>query len=181
MLGRRAPKPDGRNGHADAHRAGQIRLQHKARRQPRQPDGLLFIQEHSGQSNQALAPDFALNLCNWHAPRPETPRKGRPAALVSSPFPEREARREKGEGAKRLRGMPPTSSGAQPVTGIERAAHAQRHRRNIDQFVGRHLFGGVFCLDRDTFDIAAGAAGAARSLVRPFCLAGGCRTGYRKE
>ena len=38
-------------------------------------------------------------------PRRETPRKGRPAALVSSPFPEREARREKGEGAKRLRGM----------------------------------------------------------------------------
>ena len=33
------------------------------------------------------------------------PRKGRPAALAASLFPGREARREKGEGTKRLRGL----------------------------------------------------------------------------
>ncbi|MPM44785.1 hypothetical protein SDC9_91467 [bioreactor metagenome] len=37
--------------------------------------------------------------------RQQPPSKGRPAAKVVSPFPEREARREKGEGAQRLRGM----------------------------------------------------------------------------
>jgi len=36
---------------------------------------------------------------NWRAPSQQTPRKGRPAALTSSPFPERAARREKGEAA----------------------------------------------------------------------------------
>ncbi len=50
------------------------------------------------------------NRCDWRALRPGMQSKGlrrprRPAALVSSPFPEREARREKGEGAQRLRGM----------------------------------------------------------------------------
>ena len=33
------------------------------------------------------------------------PRKGRPAALAASPFPQRAAMREKGEGAKRHRGL----------------------------------------------------------------------------
>jgi len=37
-------------------------------------------------------------------PRPGPPRKGRPAALAASPCPQRAAMRERGEGAKRLRG-----------------------------------------------------------------------------
>ena len=36
---------------------------------------------------------------------PAHPRKGRPAALGASPFPNGAAIREKGEGAQRLRGM----------------------------------------------------------------------------
>ena len=36
----------------------------------------------------------------------EPPSKSRLAAMAVSPFPERAARREKGEGAQRLRGMP---------------------------------------------------------------------------
>lgn len=41
----------------------------------------------------------------WARPRPGMPSKGRPAARASSPFPDGAAMREKGEGAKRLRGM----------------------------------------------------------------------------
>ena len=37
-------------------------------------------------------------------PRPGQPCKGRPAALAASPFPTREARREKGEGAQAPQG-----------------------------------------------------------------------------
>ena len=37
--------------------------------------------------------------------RPEPPRKGRPAALAASPFPQRAALREQGDGAKRHRGL----------------------------------------------------------------------------
>jgi hypothetical protein len=38
-------------------------------------------------------------------PRRGQPRKGRPAALAASPCPQRAALRERGEGAKRLRGV----------------------------------------------------------------------------
>jgi hypothetical protein len=73
------------------------------------------------------------------------------------------------------RGLRARSGRGQPVARIERAAHAQRQRRDIDQFVGGHLLGGLG-VDGDALD-----RGRFLSLVRPFCLAGGCRTGYRKE
>ena len=38
-------------------------------------------------------------------PRPGLPRKGRPAAPVASPCPQRAALRERGEGPKGLRGV----------------------------------------------------------------------------
>ena len=41
----------------------------------------------------------------WARPRPGSPRKGRPAALAASPFPQRATLREKGEGAQRYRGV----------------------------------------------------------------------------
>ncbi len=47
------------------------------------------------------------NLRNWRDPGQQTPCKGRPAALASSPFPRSAAQREKGEGAQRLRGGVP--------------------------------------------------------------------------
>src|SRR6218665_849299 len=67
------------------------------------------------------------------------------------------------------------SCSAEPVIGVEGAAHAQRIRGHIDELVGGHFLGrfGIDCRARDR-------RGAVR-LVRPFCLAGGCRTGYRKE
>ena len=102
----------------------------------------------------------------------ETPRKGRPAALVSSPFPAKP--REGGSGVA-AQGDVPNSGGAEPIPGVEWAAHAQRHGRYVHKFVRGHLFSG-FAVDLDAFD----GLGVA-SLVRPFCLAGGCRTGYRKE
>ena len=43
--------------------------------------------------------------CEHRQPKPGQPCKGRPAALAASPFPNRAAIREKGEGAKRLRGF----------------------------------------------------------------------------
>lgn len=63
---------------------------------------------------------------------------------------------------------------AQPVIRIERTAHAQSHGRYIHDLVGRHFFFGFkglfgFLLLRND------------SLLRPFCLASFCRTGYRKE
>ncbi len=36
--------------------------------------------------------------CNWRNPRQRPLRKGRPAALAASPFPQRAAMREKGSG-----------------------------------------------------------------------------------
>ncbi|GAD24453.1 hypothetical protein AVS7_04213 [Acidovorax sp. MR-S7] len=39
-------------------------------------------------------------------PKRGPPRKGRPAALAASHFPQRAALREKGEAAQPLRGMP---------------------------------------------------------------------------
>jgi len=41
----------------------------------------------------------------WSRPMPGLPRKGRPAALGASPCPRRAALRERGEGAKRHRGV----------------------------------------------------------------------------
>ena len=46
-------------------------------------------------------------FCNWRGPHQQPPRKGRPAALAVSPFPQRAARREKGEAAQPLRGLSP--------------------------------------------------------------------------
>ena len=78
--------------------------------------------------------------------------------------------------------------GGEPVTRVERAAHAQGERRNVDQFVGRHFFAGRLgagacfrgCGRALDFDAIEGFS-VRLSLVRPFCLAGRCRTGYRKE
>ena len=63
----------------------------------------------------------------------------------------------------------------QPIARVEGAAHAQRQGRDVDQLVGGHLFAVVGDAVR------RGAAARPVSLVRPFCLAGVCRTGYRKE
>src|SRR3989344_1118424 len=103
------------------------------------------------------------------------PSKGSPTARASSTFPNYAAIREQTEGAKSLRGMSLLRR-AQPVTSVERAAHAQRHRGDIDKLFGRHFFGGIRA-DFNALDTLLGAG----SLVRPFCLADGCRTGYRKE
>ena len=45
------------------------------------------------------------SLRNWRGRSQRPPRKGRPAALAVSPFPNGTAIREKGEDAKRLRGL----------------------------------------------------------------------------
>ncbi|PIF91656.1 hypothetical protein CLU86_2590 [Acidovorax sp. 62] len=54
-------------------------------------------------------PRTGISLTNTKRPQPSLrkrpPRKGRPAALAVSPFPNGAAIREKGEGAKRLRGL----------------------------------------------------------------------------
>jgi 16S rRNA (adenine1518-N6/adenine1519-N6)-dimethyltransferase len=78
-----------------------------------------------------------------------------------------------------------TSGGSEPVTRVEGAAHAQGQRRHVDQFVGRHFFAGRLgagggCCVVVHFDAVEGFS-VRLSLVRPFCLAGRCRTGYRKE
>lgn len=98
--------------------------------------------------------------------------KGRPRSEGIVPLP----------GEAERRGQAQSASGGctelrrcQPVTRIEWAAHAQRQGRDVDQFVGGHFLGG-FRVDGDALD-----RGRFLSLVRPFCLAGGCRTGYRKE
>jgi hypothetical protein len=65
--------------------------------------------------------------------------------------------------------------GREPVAGVEGAAHAQRQRRDVDQLVRRHLLAGFG--RRGT----GCCTGSPWSLVRPFCLACLCRTGYRKE
>ena len=48
---------------------------------------------------------YCARPCCSHGPGQWPPRKGRPAALAASPFPQGEALREKGEVAKPLRGM----------------------------------------------------------------------------
>jgi len=72
----------------------------------------------------------------------------------------------------------PPISGSRPVARVEGAAHAQRLGRDVEQFVSWHFLAGF----GQNFNrrVAWGGAGLL-SLVRPFCLAGVCRTGYRKE
>ena len=67
----------------------------------------------------------------------------------------------------------------QPVPGIKGAAHSQRQWGHIQQLVGRHLLARF----RHHADVRNdfGRWECATCLVRPFCLAGVCRTGYRKE
>lgn len=64
--------------------------------------------------------------------------------------------------------------GAEPVMRIERAAHAQRQRGNVHNFVCGHFF---FGFQRNAFVRFFWDGGR----FRPFCLASLCRTGYRKE
>jgi hypothetical protein len=54
---------------------------------------------------KSLSTSIAQAPHNWSGPGQRPPRKGRPAALAVSPFPNGVAIREKGEGAKRLRGL----------------------------------------------------------------------------
>jgi len=51
-----------------------------------------------------MALDPIAGVWHWRGPGQRPPRKGRPAALVASPFPPRAALRERGEGAQRHRG-----------------------------------------------------------------------------
>ena len=50
-------------------------------------------------SNTAMPHALVLQPMQLAQARPEPPRKGLPAALAASPFPQRAAMREKGEGA----------------------------------------------------------------------------------
>ena len=69
-----------------------------------------------------------------HRARAAPPRWCRPPSRTAQPFERR------GEGAQRLRGMNRELCRAQPITSIERAAHAQCQGGHIDQFVGGHFF-----------------------------------------
>ena len=93
---------------------------------------------------------------------------------------EHERKARSADGLLRSTGAARRQAAAQPVTRVEGAAHAQRQWRHVDQLVGRHLL----CRRVGVLTVDAGAPErplVLRSLVRPFCLAGVCRTGYRKE
>ena len=68
----------------------------------RMTQGLPSALRHSTRSGHgAQAPAVSLRARTAQA---RQPRKGRPAALAASPFPTRDARREKGEGAQAPQG-----------------------------------------------------------------------------
>jgi hypothetical protein len=77
-----------------------------------------------------------------------------------------EKRALRGSGVMPSPGAAVLSGGGHPITGVERAAHAQGERRDIHQFVGGH-----------DFAVFVGLLG----LVGPFPLANFWGTGYRKE
>ncbi len=63
-----------------------------------------------------------------------------------------------------------------PVARVERAAHAQREGRDIDQYVGRHFLAVV-----DELLFRRICPRHCVCLIRPFRLAVLRGTGYRKE
>ena len=72
-------------------------------------------------------------LCSWNAAN----RLAGPLVLP-----------RRGGATRSARSLGRAASGCgEPVSRVEGAAHAQRQRRHVDQFVGRHLFGGGIDLE----------------------------------
>jgi hypothetical protein len=99
------------------------------------------------------------NTSRWHKPSPHEKSPSMTGFLLV--------------GAQRLSGS------GEPVSRVEGAAHAQRQRRDVDELVSRHFLGRRVA--RWKVDAGNWIGSGMLSLVRPFCLAGVCRTGYRKE
>ena len=67
--------------------------------------------------------------------------------------------------------------GCEPVSRVKRAAHAQRQGRHVNEEVAGQLV--AACARFRSWH--GQRVCVVVCLIRPFCLAGLCRTGYRKE